>query len=334
MVLRKLRGVLLVTATVYPVALLLLTAVHAMLPQRGGVLALTQIFAPYLFLPLLALLPFAFLRGAVILRVALLLCLVVFGLRFMPRLASPVVEPTPGAMQFTALSWNVEVGGDPASIRQMLLAKQPDIAAFQEIDWLPLQRDPDLLRLYPHFFVQPPYDATSGMVLLSKLPILEAGVPELDPSLWERPRMLQAKLDAGGRVLNVVVVHPAPAGRRCRLPLCYDSVLRDARLAAIRAYIEPAMLRGEAVLLVGDFNTTEREPGYWDVSRGLQDSFKAVGAGAGNTWGPRWIRDRGLALLRIDYMFAGPKLRPLQIEVDCQSKSSDHCALIGKFELH
>ncbi|MDQ3706059.1 MAG: endonuclease/exonuclease/phosphatase family protein [Chloroflexota bacterium] len=331
--LRKLRTVLLVVLTAYPVALLLLMVTHAMLPQREGVLALTQIFAPYLFLPLLALLPLAFLRGAVPLRIALLLCIVVFGLRFMPRLASPAVEPAPGAMQITALSWNVEVGGDPASIREMLLAKQPDIAAFQEIDWLPLQRDPELLRLYPHFFVQPPYDATSGMVLLSKFPMREARVPDFNPSLWERPRMVEAKLDVGGRVLNVQVVHPAPAGRRCRLPLCYDSALRDARLSAIRTYIEPAVLRGEAVLLVGDFNTTEREPGYWDVSRGLQDGFKAVGVGAGNTWGPPWLRNRGLALLRIDYIFSGPNLRPLQFEVDCKSKSSDHCALMGKFEL-
>ena len=331
--LRKLRTVLLVIATAYPVALLLLVGMHAMLPQREGVLALTQIFAPYLFLPLLALLPFAFLAGAVPLRVALLLCLVVFGLRFMPRLVSPVVEPKPGAMQITALSWNVEVGGDSVAIREMLLTKQPDIAAFQEIDWLPLQRDPELLGLYPHFFVQPPYDATSGMVLLSKFPMLEARVPELDPSLWERPRMLQAKLEVGGQTLNVFSAHPSPPGGGCRSLLCYDSTLRDARLSAIRAYIEPAMLSGEAVLLVGDFNTTDREPGYWDVSRGLQDSFKRAGTGLGNTWAPHSFRDRGLALLRIDYMFAGPKLRPLQVEVDCQSKSSDHCALMGTFEL-
>jgi endonuclease/exonuclease/phosphatase family metal-dependent hydrolase len=321
-------------STGYPVALLLLMGMHALMPQRGGVLALTQIFAPYLFLPLLALLTLAFLRGAVPLRVALLLCMVVFGLRFMPRLASPVVEPTPGAMQITALSWNVEVGGDPASIREMLLAKQPDIAAFQEIDWLPLQRDPELLSLYPHFFVQPPYDATSGMVLLSKFPMLEARVPELDPSLWARPRMVEAKLNVGGQTLNIFSVHPSPPGGGCRYFLCYDSALRDARLSAIRAHIEPAVLKGEAVLLVGDFNTTEREPGYWDVSRGLQDSYRAVGAGISNTWGPPWIRDRGFALLRIDYIFSGPKLRPLQFEVDCKSKSSDHCALMGKFELH
>ncbi len=330
--LRKLRILLLVVATAYPVGLLLLMAVHLTMPQREGILALSQIFAPYLFLPLLPLLPLALLRGAVPLRIALLLCAVAFGLRYVPRLSSPTVVVMPGAIQITALSWNVKGGGDPASIRQMLLSKQPDIAAFEEIDWRPLQTDEELVRLYPNFFVQPPYDTTSGIVLLSKFPMSEAGVPQIDPSLWERPRMVQAKLDVGGQVLNVVAVHPSPAGRRCRFSLCYDSSLRDARLSAIRSHIEPAMQGGEAVLLMGDFNTTEREPGYWDMSRGLQDSFKAVGAGVGNTWGPDWLRNRGLALLRIDYIFAGPKLRPLQAEVDCAPRTSDHCAIMGRFE--
>ncbi|MDQ3928625.1 MAG: endonuclease/exonuclease/phosphatase family protein [Chloroflexota bacterium] len=331
--LARLRVLLLIAATSYAIALLGLTAQHIVAPQRSGVLALTQIFAPYLFVPLVVLVPLAFLRGAMPLRVALVLCVVAFGLRFMPRVAPPDIEPTAGGLQITALTWNVEVGGDPAAIRRMLLAKQPDIAAFEEVDWRALESDPELARLYPHSVFQPPYDATSGMALLSKFPIIEAGVPQIDSSLWERPRMLRARLDVGGRVLNVLAVHPSPAGRRCRLSLCYDAALRDARLSAIRTLIEPAMQQGESVLLMGDFNTTEREPAYWEVSRGLRDSYKAVGAGLGNSWGPRWLRNRGLALLRIDYIFAGPQLYPLQATVDCTDASSDHCALISVFQL-
>lgn len=331
--LSKFKVLLLITGTGYPVALLGLIALHLVVPQRGGVLALTQIFAPYLFMPLLALVPFAFLRGTMPLRVALSACAVAFGALFLPRIAPPVVAPTPGALQFTALTWNVEAGGNPEAIREILLAKKPDIAAFQEVEWRPLEGDTELARLYPHRSVQPPHDATSGMVMLSKFPMLEASVPQVDPSLWERPRLLQARLEVGGQVLNVVTVHPSPAGRRCRLSLCYDAALRDSRLSAIRTLIEPAIQNREVVLLMGDFNTTEREPAYWDVSRGLQDSHKAAGTGIGNTWGPHWLRSRGLALLRIDYIFAGPRLRPLQAIVDCSDTSSDHCPLLTKFEL-
>src|SRR5690349_10124758 len=70
----------------YPLLVLALTALHLLTPQRTGPLALSQIFAPYLFVPLLGLLPFALLRGAGSLRVLLLLCALTYGARYAPRL--------------------------------------------------------------------------------------------------------------------------------------------------------------------------------------------------------------------------------------------------------
>ena len=43
----------------YPALLVVLTLVQVVAPQRSGPLALSQVFAPWLFLPLLFLLPFA-----------------------------------------------------------------------------------------------------------------------------------------------------------------------------------------------------------------------------------------------------------------------------------
>ena len=45
------------TAGLYVVAVLGLALLHALLPQRAGLLAVSEIFAPYLFLPALAVCP-------------------------------------------------------------------------------------------------------------------------------------------------------------------------------------------------------------------------------------------------------------------------------------
>lgn len=47
----------------YAAVLLLLSALHFLAPQRDGPLALSQVFAPHLFLPLALLFPLAVLRG-------------------------------------------------------------------------------------------------------------------------------------------------------------------------------------------------------------------------------------------------------------------------------
>jgi endonuclease/exonuclease/phosphatase (EEP) superfamily protein YafD len=332
---RRLGGFLLWVAAVYPSLLLILSVVHILLPQRTGLLAITQIFAPYLFLPLLLLLPLALIRSARALRIALALCGLIFLLRFTPRPIASTVSDAPTGLRLSVMTWNVEGGGQPDAIRAALTARQADVVALEEVYWDWIQDDPTLTKLYPYRFGLPPRDAFSGMILLSVYPIVEQGVPDISPELWRYPRLLQARIDLGqDRSLQVIAAHPSPAGRKCSLPTCYDSELRDRRVSAIRALADPALQHGQPALLMGDFNLTEREPAYADLSRGLHDAYRQVGIGAGSTWGPHgFLRDRGIPLLRIDYLFSSPNLIPLSAEVDCTSLSSDHCILSGSFEL-
>jgi endonuclease/exonuclease/phosphatase family metal-dependent hydrolase len=173
------------------------------------------------------------------------------------------------------------------------------------------------------------------MVLLSRYPILEQGVLDQPADLWPRPDVMWARLALeGGATLRVVTAHPRPArwGREpCLSRVCYDPSRRDAQLASIRAFVAPALARGERLLLLGDFNVTDREPAYRDLAAGLQDAYMAVGSGAANTWGPGNLMSHGLALLRIDYFFTSPALRPLRLAVDCTPRGSDHCLLLGTF---
>ena len=46
--------------------------------------------------------------------------------------------------------------------------------------------------------------------------------------------------------------------------------------------------------MVGDFNVTEREPAYNDLSTGLVDAYHVVGTGTGTTWRPTSLMNHAL----------------------------------------
>ena len=128
----RVASVIVLVASIYPALLLGLSLLHVVFPQRNGLLALSQVLAPYLFLPALALIPFAFLCGAAPLRWALALCLLVFGLRFLPLPRSSTAAAAPGTFQFEAMNWNVVISGradQQARVRQLLGARPAEIVA-------------------------------------------------------------------------------------------------------------------------------------------------------------------------------------------------------------
>ncbi|HYI22213.1 MAG TPA: endonuclease/exonuclease/phosphatase family protein, partial [Candidatus Limnocylindrales bacterium] len=76
----------------------------------------------------------------------------------------------------------------------------------------------------------------------------------------------------------------------------------------------------------GDFNVTEREPAYNDVSTGLRDAHLDAGIGFGLTWRPGALRSLPMGLLRIDYIFSTTDLEAVSTHVECTA-NSDHCLL-------
>lgn len=320
----------------YPVALLALSLVNMIAPRRTGVLALTEVFAPYLFLPLLLFVPFTFLRKTAALRVALLLCGLLFLVRFPPTLASSAPANPSGGLRISTLNWNVRLGGQPQQIRPFLMTKPAAIVGMVETEWEWLRDDAGLRKVYP-YQLDSPGEAAPGNALLSVYPIISSGILDTPGNLWRRPQVMWARLEVGmGQVLTVVVAHPSPAntcGGEYSVPRCYDTALRDARLQSIKAFIQPMLERDEAVLLMGDFNVTEREPAYKDLAAGLQDLQKAVGTGTGNTWRPPRFMSISMAILRIDYQLTSPGITPLSASVDCTPRGSDHCTLKGEYLL-
>lgn len=329
------RPLLIASACAYPLALLGLTALHRATPQRDGVLALTQVFAPYLFLAALALVPLAFLRGAAALRVLLAACCVAGGVQFTPRLAAPTPAAPADAPRVTAMSWNMFIAnGQHDAARQLLLSRPAEIVALQEVDEGWLANDPAIARVYPHR--SPPFvGGAREVAILSVYPIVEYHPFEIRDGGRASVAGLWVRLKVGrGRTLAVATAHPSPPATSdapCDRPLCYAPYQRDAQLRQIRAAVEPLLGSGEPLLLMGDFNVTEREPAYRDLTAGLQDAQAQVGRGLGLTWRPYALMGREWPVLRIDYLLSGPTVTPLQTSVDCRPRGSDHCAIFGTF---
>lgn len=314
--------------------------IHVVAPQRHGVITLTQIFAPYLFVPLIALIPLAFRRGYRPLWPALLMCGVVFGLRFGPSVISLPPLETPDATRFSAITWNLYVDNDSIEVLRQVLNEAPaNVVALQELTTeqaSAIRNDPQLQQRYPAMLLVP--GGADGMGILSTLPIVEQGVlynpryPNAFPVLWARIALDDT------RQITVVNAHPRQATFARSIPRLLltgiDPRRRDEEIAFIRSFVEERLERGEHVLLLGDFNLTEREPAYAELAAQLQDAHRQVGIGIGHTWRLHELQQLPLALLRIDYIWSSRGVVPLRTDTDCTPRGSDHCLLRGVFEIN
>ena len=312
----------------YPVLLVLLILFQLVVPRRSGPPALAQVFAPWLFLPLLFLLPFAVALRDRVLAAALVLAVLAFGVRVGPELV-PSRRPAiaADAVPVRVMSWNVLVSNPGARIAATVQDFDADVVGLVEVtarqrDAL---RDDKLLRSRFRYVVLRP---VAGRALLSRFPVLGFGVLQL-PGGRPGTALLWARLDlGGGRRLTVMLAHPLPseASPSSELPLRWDSRPRDAEIAAVRTFTDTEIAAGRRVVLMGDFNVTDREPAGRALARGLHDARDA-GWGADPSWAPVAFRKRGIALVRIDRILGGPGVVPTSFRTDCTFHGSDHCIL-------
>jgi endonuclease/exonuclease/phosphatase (EEP) superfamily protein YafD len=319
----------------YPIGLLGFTLFALIREPRSGIEALAQVFAPYFFLPLLALAPFALLRGTVILRSALTSALIAYLAVYPPALN---VRPPAAAAtlpELRAVTWNIYVNQVPTEeLLAVFDAHDPDIVALQETRWRLLADEPALAERFPYSLIRPD-EAPPGMALLSRYPILAAGVPDLGTDVFDMPRLMWATIDVNGTPVTVINAHPlAPKlnGATCRFMRCYNQGPRDAQISRMRAFIADRMNDAEPLLVLGDLNVTEREAAYRELAAGLQDAHRTVGMGLGHSWRPGAVR-LPVAAIRIDYMFSHGPIAPLALTTDCTWRGSDHCLLVGRFAL-
>ncbi len=324
---KAIRQIIVITALCYVLLLGVSWIAFKVTGQRGGTPGLVQIFAPYLFLPVLLMLPFAFVEGTARLSRVLLLCTVLYGCRFVSGTVSLPHRETPGATQMQVMTWNVLWSNENTnSIVQNIRNVGVDVVALQELtvdQQTAIERKPYIRQHYPYRRTIDTFGST-GIGLLSRYPIVDSGIQETPPLIW-------ARLNIGsGQSVMVVTAHPVLNNPRLEH---FDPIYRDMQFDVMRTVVEPMLLRNEAVIVAGDFNVTEREPGYHQLTAGLLDTHLSTGNGLGNTWRPRQFLKVPLGLLRIDYLLGSPRARPLRSRVDCTNLDSDHCMVLGTFEL-
>jgi endonuclease/exonuclease/phosphatase family metal-dependent hydrolase len=312
----------------YPLLLVVLTLVQVLAPRRNGPLGLTEVFAPWLFLPLLVLLPFAWALRERVLVVALVLAVVAFAAHLGPGLVPGTrAQPPAGSVPVRVASWNVYVRNPAVQVVETVRSLDADVVGLVEVNPRQARRldaDPSLHARYRTMLLVP----EANRALLSRYPLIDSGVQE-DGSARSGSGLLWARLDlGGGRRFTVVVAHPLPAeaSPSSRLPLHWDARPRDAEIAYVKAFVDARIAAGERVVLMGDFNVTDREPANAELSRGLRDAHD-VAWGAGASWGPLSLRRHGLALIRIDRVLGGPGTVPTGLGTDCTFHGSDHCIL-------
>lgn len=300
-----------------------LLAVHIFLPQRSGVLALTQVFEPYIVLTGLVACVFAVRVPGAPAKIAVAVLVVASLLRYVPGWLS---FPGPGVgTELGVMTWNLELGGD-AGERALEALRKTDagLVGLQELQpaaAAAIQADADMSERWPNR-VLAPEGGSLGIGLLSTYPILESQT-SADP-----PMIRAVVAPEVGDPFVVFVIHPLPAdfGTIAGIPVSIETTERDTEISYLRSLIDQDLDAGRSVIVMGDINTTEREPAYADLSAGLIDAHRDAGLGPGLTWRPDDLAFLPFGLLRIDYVFASPPFVIWSTFTDC-SLRSDHCRL-------
>ena len=282
-------------------------------------------------LPLLLLLSILHLPGAVwrrskFLASAMALPLVVFGIlygpSYLPKLASKEVGPS-----FTVMSYNLWGGNDQYdSIVGAINQMAPDVVGLQEInDRIANEIQRDLAVRYPYRVID------GDQAVFSRFPIVDRVLLLIGDERAPIP-VQHIVLDVDGRRIGIVHAHPhSPAlmaSRFLGLRLGYPSGLanhfRDLEVREMMRAVEK--IEGPLIVL-GDFNLTDMQAVYGEMTQMLLDAHREAGYGLGFTRTP--VRGIGPATWRIDFVFYTPELTALSTRTG-DFAGSDHRPVVAE----
>jgi vancomycin resistance protein VanJ len=310
-------------AGIWAAVVLGLLAIHVFLPQRSGVIALTQVFEPFIVMTGLVAAAIALISRRPWSVVLVAVFLVATVARYAPGMLSMPAQAAPD--QIAVATWNIIAGNDDdqralAGLRSV----DVDLVGLQELQPPAaevLTTSPEFAARYPYRVLDPDW-SVYGVGLLSRHPIAEH-------QEWSDPPLIRALVVPEGRApIAVFVAHAMPAriADLGPVPIALDTARRDASIAFVRSQIELELARGRQVVVLGDFNVTDREPAYADLADGLRDAHLDAGLGPGLTWRPAELASLPFGVLRIDYAFSSPDLVASATHVEC-TDNSDHCLL-------
>ena len=267
-------------------------------------------FLPYLFSPLLVLLPLALLSrstgAGVVVCVPCLIFLLLYGDLFLPKLARASHH---SGRTLTVMSYNVTMGEPGVDrILSIIESENPDVIGLQELSPQVAEALSDLNGRYPYQSLYPQPVCCAGSGVISRFPILHN---EAFPLIEGGHLYQHLILDVQGKSLHLLNIHPQPpqiygqwrGGLLPFIPTGYSTIARDQELDRL---IEQLDGFDGAIVLLGDFNMTDQSSHYSKLTRRLGDAHREAGWGLGHTFpdvekvGPIPIP---FPLVRIDYIF-------------------------------
>jgi endonuclease/exonuclease/phosphatase (EEP) superfamily protein YafD len=329
--LRRIARWLLIGATlIYCIGLFALAALWAASGPRPWWLAITNVFALLLFAPLLLCIPVAlivrswWMRGAV--AAALVLFLALFGTRFLPPAAPPASGTAIRVMTFNQLFTNEHT----ADIIRQIRAQDADVVGLQEFSEQTAKAlKTELIGAYPYQFLEP--GNQSGLGLISRYPFLTQGVDESQHGQ-------RVTIQLAGQPVTIISLHlaaPYIESHHSRtlfgLPVItdYDTSAPNREIDRLLAGV--AKINGPLIIM-GDFNTSDREPHYAKMAAVLHDAFRETNSGLGFTF-PDHKRFGPITfpfpLIRIDYVWSKGGVLPAAAHVECNNTGADHCFLVA-----
>jgi endonuclease/exonuclease/phosphatase (EEP) superfamily protein YafD len=311
--------------------------------DRWWWLALANAFSPYLFLPLVALLPLAVLARRRVAFVATVVPLVVFlvlyGGLFLPQISRAGADD---ATTLRVMTLNLLVlNDDGAAVQRQIQAESPDVICLQELTpRMAADLEQRLGDEYPHFSLMPEGD-TSGAGVFSRYPLRDEG--ELpDPAAeagWWRHGAQAVTVDYLGRSVLVLNIHALPHYLEIDDPRWAERFEQgfQMREKQIKAWMDWVQQYDGPVVAAGDLNFTDQNRAYRLMAGQLNDAHRQAGYGLGHTWHAYSRGFVGLPLpsrlLRLDYVWYSDHWKALEVRVGDWDGQSDHLSVVAELLL-
>jgi endonuclease/exonuclease/phosphatase (EEP) superfamily protein YafD len=323
-------------ATLYGMVIIVLASLWSFAPNAHWSIAFSNIFAANFFMPLLLFVPVALLlrsrRMSVVTALPLVVFLALFGARFLPHVSAAVAEGTAlRVATFNQLYLNANLDEQLEAIR----AEHADVVALQEL--VPaaaeaMQRD--LKAIYPYQNLNPS-NGVGGMGLLSRYPLEPIEAVDGAQGQWAVVRVGELKITIVNVHLHFSGISRIRSQRFGSLSYfrMYDTRGRLIQATALR---QAARRVDGGLIMMGDFNTGDREPGHTVLASDLRDAFGETGTGFGFTFpnhkrmGPITIP---IPLVRIDYIWTRSSVVPVAAHVNCDDGGSDHCMVVADLRI-
>ena len=243
------------------------------------------------------------------------------------RLSLPAPTPAPGEVPIRLLTYNIRSGGGGVeNLAGAIRRASPDAICLQEAS--PYFHLPDpmpgLQKLLPEWRFTSYGDLAVGVRggQIEGLEIVRYPVP----GSYRAALLVRTTLK--GQPLTLVTTHLATAfhgetigSQRRSLPRYLESTAR-ARHVQLDALLARTRSVTGSLIVCGDFNTPPRGVEYARLTERFTDAFAAVGNGFG------WSYSAVHPLLRIDYVWCGEKVRPVEAKI-LDWPHSDHKPLLA-----